>query len=189
MARDLEHLFPIDNVVLVCYIKIRKTREEGMKMMVRVRIKVSTQGYGETKAWWSRHAGLRAVGEGSDRRVVADGEPSWLPRVRDGEAWIDLPAGTVIRAGASHMWRSMHARVASPALIVEEGKEWTAEDRDLSRQVRVTVTGARVATFRDLNASPSEPSPLATYSDEELVTELERRGYLVIRATADAEAK
>jgi len=158
-------------------------------MMVRVRITVQTQGYGETKAWWSRHAGLRAVGEGSDRRVVADGEPSWLPRVRDGEAWIDLPAGTVIRAGATHVWRYMNARVASPALIVEEGREWTAEDRDGSRQVRVTVTGARVATFRDLGVSPSEPNPLATYSDEELVTELERRGYVVIRATADAGAR
>jgi len=158
-------------------------------MMVRVRIQVSTQGSGETKAWWSRHAGLRAVGEGSDRRVVADGEPSWLPRVRDGEAWIDLPAGTVIRAGATHFGGYRRAQISSPALIVTDGEEWTATARDGSRHVHVTVTGARAATFEDLNSSPTpEPSPLSTYSDEILIQELERRGYVVIRAVA-AEAQ
>ena len=153
--------------------------------MVRVQIKVEVQGAGATKAWWARYSGLEAVGEGSDRRVVATGEPSWLPRIRDGEAWIDLPAGTVIRAGASRFGGYRHAHVSSPALIVEEGREWTAVDRDGTRHVRITVTGARVATFEDLNSSPDyKPSPLAAYGDEELAKELEQRGYVVIRAVA-----
>jgi len=158
--------------------------------MVRVQIKVEVQGAGASKAWWARYPGLEAVGEGSDRRVVATGEPSWLPRIRDGEAWIDLPAGTVIRAGASRFGGYRHAHVSSPALIVEEGREWTAVDRDGTRHVRITITGARVATFEDLNASATtEPSPLSTFSDDILIRELERRGYVVIRATADTGAQ
>ena len=158
--------------------------------MVRVRIKVEVQGAGNTKAWWGRFPGLAEAGEGSDRRVVATGEPSWLPRIKDGEAWIDLQPGTVIRAGATHSGGYRIAHVSSPPLIVEGGREWTAVSRDGTRHVKVTVVGARVATFEDLNASATtEPGPLAAYGDEELVRELERRGYVVIRATADAGAQ
>ena len=60
--------------------------------MVRVKITVKTEGRGETRAWWARYTGLGETGEGSDRRIVATGDPSWLPRIREGEAWIDLPA-------------------------------------------------------------------------------------------------
>ena len=158
--------------------------------MIRVRIKVEVQGAGNTKAWWARYPGLSETGEGSDRRVVTDGEPSWLPRIKDGEAWIDLQPGTVIRAGATHSGGYRIAHVSSPPLIVEGGREWTAVSRDGTRHVKVTVVGARVATFEDLNASATtEPGPLAAYSDEELAKELERRGYLVLRATADAGAQ
>jgi len=158
--------------------------------MVRVKITVKTQGHGETRAWWARYPGLTETGEGSDRRVVAEGEPSWLPRVRDGEAWIDLPPGTVIRAGATHAGGFRRAQISSPALIVEEGKEWTAVAKDGSRHLYVTLAGARVATLEDLNASPDhKPSPLAAYSDEELAKELERRGYVVIRAVAETGAQ
>ena len=157
--------------------------------MVRVQIKVEVQGRGTTKAWWGRFPGLAEAGEGSDRRVVTTGEPSWLPRIKDGEAWIDLQPGTVIRAGVTHFGGYRRAQVSSPPLIVEEGREWTAVDRDGTRHVRITITGARVATFEDLNSSPAEPSPLSPHSDDILIQELERRGYVVIRATADTGAQ
>jgi len=158
--------------------------------MVRVKITVKTEGRGETRAWWARYTGLGETGEGSDRRIVATGDPSWLPRIREGEAWIDLPAGTVIRAGASHFGGYRRAQISSPPLIVEQGREWTAVSKDGTRHLFMTLIGARPATPDDLNASlDPKPSPLAAYSDEELAKELERRGYLVLRATADAGAQ
>jgi len=152
--------------------------------MVRVRIKVTTQGKGTTRAWWARYPSIAETGEGSDRRVVVDGEPSWLPRIQAGEAWIDLPPGAVLRAGATHAGGYRVAKISTPPLIVEEGGEWVSEARDGSRWVTVTVVGARAATFDDLGASSAahEPSPLAAYEDLILIKELERRGYVVTRA-------
>ena len=151
--------------------------------MIRVRIKVTTKGAGHTKAWWAKFEGLEETGEGSDRRVVTVGEPSWLPQVRDGEAWVDLPPGAVIRAGATHAGGYRVAKISTPPLIVAEGEEWVSEARDGSRWVTVTVTGARAATFDDLNVShTNDPSPFVAYSDEELIKELQRRGYVVTRA-------
>ena len=151
--------------------------------MVRVRIKIEVSGKGTTRAWWARYPALTEEGEGSDRRVVVSGEPSWLPRIQAGEAWIDLPPDTVIRAGASHAGGFRIAKISTPPLIVEEGEEWTSEARDGSRRVLITVFGARAATFDDLGVPPtSEPNPLATYDDEYLIRELQRRGYVVTRA-------
>ena len=109
--------------------------------MVRVQIRVEVQGRGTTKAWWGRFPGLAEAGEGSDRRVVTTGEPSWLPRIKDGEAWIDLQPGTVIRAGVTHFGGYRRAQVSSPPLIVEEGREWTAVDREFQSLIGRLQTG------------------------------------------------
>ena len=78
----------------------------------------------------------------------------------------------------------MSSNISTPPLLVAEGEEWTSEARDGSRRVVVTVQGARAATFDDLGAPSAahEPNPLVAYSDEDLIRELERRGYVVTRA-------
>jgi len=96
----------------------------------------------------------------------------------------------VIRAGATHAGGYRVAKISTPPLIVAEGESWVSEARDGSRWVTVAIEGARAATFDDLNVpTANESSPLAMYSDELLINELKRRGYVVTRAAAGAEAQ
>lgn len=137
---------------------------------VRVVFKVKRGGAGNGKVWWAvfRREDLRIFGEGSGRRVgiARTAQPHWLPRPQgeevyisrrkgtrvDGEAWVDLEVGTILRCGAvcAGGWR--HAEVRSPVLIVEDGASWTAEDYDGSRSVIVEINGARPLTVQEAEA-------------------------------------
>ncbi len=136
-------------------------------MMIRVVFQVERGGDGNGPAWWALFgpADVSIEGLGSGRRVVIrrDAKPTWLPRPAgketylsrrlgtrvDGEAWVDLPPGAIIRAGAECAGGFRRARVASPPLVVEEGAEWEGKDADGTRWVRVRVTNARPLTLEE----------------------------------------
>ncbi len=151
--------------------------------MIRVVFSVRRGGAGNGPAWWAAFAldDLEIVGEGSGRtvRIRREAAPRWLPRPRgqetyisrargtrvDGEAWVDLPPGTLLRCGATCAGGLRCARVASPVLIVAEGAVWEAEDHDGTRWVGVQVNGARPLTLAEAErllartaVSPDEPT-------------------------------
>lgn len=138
--------------------------------MARVTFIVRRGGAGNGPAWWARFdpQDVVIVGEGSGRqvRIRREATPHWLPRPSgeeeyisrskgtrvDGEAWVDLDPGTVIRCGAVCQGGWRRAEVKSPVLVVEEGAVWEAADQDGSRWVEVRVEGARPLTLQEAEA-------------------------------------
>ncbi len=118
------------------------SEEERGKMgekLTRVKLTVQRKGAGEGPAWWAQFSPGDVIieGRGSGRRVTIfrAATPQWLPKPDDsacwvsradgmwfdGTAWVDLPPGAIIRAGATWASKTRCARVSSPVLIVEEG--------------------------------------------------------------------
>ncbi len=138
-----------------------------MTRVIRVMLEVRRGGAGNGQVWWGcfRPEDVVIEGMGSGRRVEIRREatPLWLPhpdgertyisrrlgtRV-DGEAWVDLPVGSIVRAGAVCAGGLRRAAVRTPPLIVEEGASWEGEDRDGTRWVRVRITNARPLTLEE----------------------------------------
>ncbi len=135
--------------------------------MIRVTFVLERGGEGNGKVWWCKHerSDIRVFGEGSARRVgIWDAAlPFWLPKPAgketyisrrlgtriDGEAWYDLPAGAIVRAGAICAGGMRQAVVKSPPLIVEEGAEWVGESHSGTRWVRIRIINARPLTVEE----------------------------------------
>jgi hypothetical protein len=130
--------------------------DEERRRVAMVKVEIEIRGTnGAPSGWWAEVEPALA-GEGSGLRIVAKGEPRWLPRPqRSGvgtpaTAWVERPAGTFIRAGGAVVGGMRHARVTSPVLVVEEGAEWYGWAKDGSRQVEVIVRNAREVGIDEL---------------------------------------
>lgn len=137
---------------------------------MKVTLKVFRGGRGNGKVWWAQFApaDLRIQGEGSGRKITIrpNATPRWLPKPSgeecrisrnlgtriDGEAWVDLPAGSILRAGAECAGGYRRAYIASPPLIVEEGALYREEEHDGLRWVDLRVENARPLSLEEAEA-------------------------------------
>lgn len=113
---------------------------------------------GSGKTWWALYKpeDIEIVGMGSGRKLASkrESKPTWLPRPQlreklrkgatdEGEAWVDLPPGSIIRGAAVAAGGYRYAEAKSPFLVVEEGKESVHYAVDGSRYVEICFTNAR----------------------------------------------
>jgi|GEM_PF-5844688 len=135
--------------------------------MVRVVFRCQRGGAGNGPVWWAAFptTALTVIGKGSGQKpaIRREAQPQWGPKPDgkrthisrakgtrvDGEAFWDLPEGTLLRCGATCAGGRRNATLKSPVLVVVEGAHWKGRAVDGTRWVQIEIEGARPITLEE----------------------------------------